>query len=83
MKKQRKTNHRNARVRKQRVVHHKSSSNIIKKKKRSPFMTVLIVIMSIILIIAIIAQLKHIYLHISGKGHGSSKPLNEKLLKKP
>lgn len=45
------------------------SDNQRKKRKYSPFMIFLIVIMSAIVIIAIIVQLKHIYLHISGKGH--------------
>ncbi len=45
------------------------SDNQRNKRKYSPFMIFLIVIMSAIVIIAIIVRLKHIYLHITGKGH--------------
>lgn len=49
--------------------HTLQSNNQRKKRKYSPFRIFLIIIMSAIVIIAIIVQLKHIYLHIIGKGH--------------
>jgi len=53
---------------KRRGIYKVQSDNQRKKRKYSPFMIFLIVIMSAIIIIGIIVQLKHIYLHISGKG---------------
>lgn len=54
---------------KRRGVYKGQSDNQRKKSKYSPVMIFLIVIMSAVIIIGIIVQLKHIYIHISGKGH--------------
>ncbi|MBB1642717.1 hypothetical protein A9970_01980 [Sphingobacterium sp. UME9] len=68
MKKKQKTQRRRP-EKKQRVVSVHSKRNQPYKMKRSLFMTFVLVILFIVITIAIITQLKHIYIHLSGKGH--------------